>query len=828
MMNAIMKRPLFRQSGSPMTGERSAELRQLIEDIKANEGMRGIIGNKEADNVSRQLSDLMRRPFEEFKGKYVRNPMSGEMEPMSGPLTGDPKKEPLIIMDRVAVRDKRPNSPTFNEIIQLPRNMETYEMIKSGMFDLQEEVMGMGDSRIDEMGRPISEKSIFEVLRNASPIGNALQVREELTGNRGLLDSVGDIYKRITSKAEGGEMKSDAVGIASGLDEEESMEQGPMTVDREPSEEGIAKVSPEQYVQLMNEIRGDDVPMEGRVQELAGVVGEKDATDTPLSVLALVQPVFELQEQQGIGATQQAQDMMPPMASDQLANPQNMGIVRAQSGLIVDSKDSPFVFQNIPGTSIQGDPTFVGAMTPSTTSLTSTPTPDYMDMSNTLISDFMKQYVTPVTMDASSLQSEIDLLKGVMGDGKKEAQRALALTGIQRGLELASGADINQLLAQTAQDIYKITGAVKAQDKAIAMQAYKTLLARKSSMSEREFNLAKMGLENQLKMLFEQSKGMEKPTYLKDPKTGSIVVLDQVRDATKIRDLLSGGFTPVSATAQQPLIQQTFSTTPSGMKDGGIVQRANGSSSMGETTSGGITYEEAMEGIEQGTMGVEPSELVGKGGMELVRDPGMITKYQNRIISGVELEKLLNEAIGMIEGNPKLAGLVGDVIQVAQKGVLPINQLFEVFGATSPVPPSVTEFLSDPDIQDLANLETLIPEKLVNFVKDIDVTRMPAFNRIADQKANLRISGFSDATVATNTLKSILQNVKEANNQLREAIGRPEVKYGSRLDQILEQFDVNQDNELVQQAMDAIKQQPQFQEQILDSLLNKLKQQSGS
>jgi len=764
MMNSVMKRPLFRQSGSPMTGERSAELRQLIEDIKANEGMRGIIGNQEADNVSRQLGDLMRRPFEEFKGKYVRNPMSGEIEPMSGPLTGTPKSDPTLVEETVMVIDRRPNSETFGQQITVPRNMDTYQMIRKGMFEFNE----------------------------------------------------------IPSMAEGGEMETDAVGIASGLDEEEPMSQGPMTVDRGPSEEGIAKVSPEQYVQLMNEIRGDDVPMEGRVQELAGVVGEKDATDTPLSVLALVQPVFELQEQQGIGATQQAQDMMP-RASDQLANPQNMGIVRAQSGLIVDA---PFQFRNIPGTSIQGDPTFTGAMTPPTTSLTSTPTPDYMDMSNTLISDFMKQYVSPVKMDASSLQNEIDLLKGVYGDSKKEAQRALALTGIQRGLELASGADINQLISQTAGDIYKITNAVTQQDKAIALQAYKTLLDRKSSMSEREFNLAKMGLENQLKILFEKSKGMEKPIYLKDPKTGSVVVLDQTKDATKIRDLLDANFEPVSTTAQQPLIQQTFSTVD--MKDGGIVKRANGSSSMGETTAGGITYEEAMEGIEGGSMGLQKSELVGKGGMELVRDPGMITKYQNRIISGVELEKLLNEAIGMIENNPKLAGLVGDAIQVAQKGILPINQLFEVFGGTSPIPPKVTEFLSDPDIQDLANLETLIPEKLVNFVKDIDVTRMPAFNRIADQKKNLRISGFSDATIATNTLKSILQNVKEANNQLREAIGRPEVEYGSALDQILQQFNVTEDNELVKQAMDAIKQQPQFQEQILDSLLNKLKQQSGS
>jgi hypothetical protein len=72
--------------------------------------------------------------------------------------------------------------------------------------------------------------------------------------------------KLIFGKAEGGEIKSDAVGIADGLDQEEE------TVDRDPSKDGIAKVSPEQYVQLMNEVRGDEVPMEGRVQELATVV----------------------------------------------------------------------------------------------------------------------------------------------------------------------------------------------------------------------------------------------------------------------------------------------------------------------------------------------------------------------------------------------------------------------------------------------------------------------------------------------------------------------------------------------------------------------------
>ena len=91
-------------------------------------------------------------------------------------------------------------------------------------------------------------------------------------------------------------------------------------MNRDPSKEVIAKVSPEQYVQLMNEVRGDKVPLEGRVQELAMTVGERDAQDTPLSVLALVQPVFEMREQQGIAQTQQS--------GGQYANDGNQGAIQ--------------------------------------------------------------------------------------------------------------------------------------------------------------------------------------------------------------------------------------------------------------------------------------------------------------------------------------------------------------------------------------------------------------------------------------------------------------------------------------------------------------------
>tara|TARA_R100000278_G_scaffold51455_1_gene43570 strand:+ start:366 stop:2543 length:2178 start_codon:yes stop_codon:yes gene_type:complete len=724
MMNAVMQRPLFRQTGSPDTGEMVFDPRKfnILDKL-------GVISNKTLN---------MQAPDKEYQ---------------------------------LNIDDAMTNPQLLDTV---------FEMITSSTgFDL-DAFLNMGESQRDDYLKTIKGRLIF-------------------------------------GKAEGGEMKSDAVGIADGLDQEE-----PMTVDRDPSKEGIAKVSPEQYVELMNDVRGDEVSMEGRVQELASVVGEKDAQDTPLSVLALVQPVFEMKEQQGIAQTQGAQNMMP-RASDQLANPQNMGIVRAQSGLIVDA---PFNFRNMPSVSIQGDSTFANTI-PLTGTPTPTATPNFMDTSNTLISDFMKQYVTPVKMDAATLQSEIDLLKGIMGDSKKEGQRALATTGVDLGLRLAAGEDINSLLREASANLFKITKAVKDADKAIALQAYKSLLSRKNTMSEREFNLAKLGLENQLKMLFEQSKGMEKPTYLRDPKSGKVIVLDQIRDAKKIADLLDGGFVPVSATAQQPILEQTFTTVQENKDGGEIVKRSTGSNQNGEQSGGSLTYEEAMEGIQSGEMGVPFEQQFGQGGMELIKDKATITKYQNRIILGQELEDLLLESISLIENNPKLAGLVGDAIQVAQKGVLPINQLFEVFGGTSPIPERVTEFLSDPAIQRLSTLEQLIPEKLINFQKDISSNRIPAMNRIFDQRGKLNISGFSDATRAVNTLKGILADVRDGSNMMREAIGRDPVPYGSKLDMILQQFNLTKDDDLVKQALDAIEQKPEAESQILDSLLEKLKQQSG-
>jgi hypothetical protein len=283
-----LTRPMFRpqivrrQRGTPSVGERSAALQSLLEDINdvknLSPNIMGPLTKMDSERlgiekkIGKSLRDELMKPFDEFAGTYVRNTKTGKFEPMSAGTEGMSviREGEEISADTVIVIDRREGSETFGMPIGVPRNMETYEMIRSGDFD--------------------------------------------------------EITREIMDRAEGSPMegeKSDAVGIADGLDKEMPK--------ADPNTTGVAKVSPQQYVELMNQVRGDEVPMEGRVQELAGVVGEKDAQDTPLSVLALVQPVFELQEKQGgLAAAPGAQQMMQQQAPMMMAK--DGGIVQRFNG----------------------------------------------------------------------------------------------------------------------------------------------------------------------------------------------------------------------------------------------------------------------------------------------------------------------------------------------------------------------------------------------------------------------------------------------------------------------------------------------------------------
>ena len=103
--------------------------------------------------------------------------------------------------------------------------------------------------------------------------------------------------------AEGGMMVDEGIGalpMGQGMDGPEvAMEQ---TLGA--AAEGIGALDASQdYEEAINSVRGDQLPMEARYEELASFVGPNDAAQTPESVLALVQPVMQMAEvDQGIGS----------------------------------------------------------------------------------------------------------------------------------------------------------------------------------------------------------------------------------------------------------------------------------------------------------------------------------------------------------------------------------------------------------------------------------------------------------------------------------------------------------------------------------------------
>jgi len=105
--------------------------------------------------------------------------------------------------------------------------------------------------------------------------------------------------------------KAQGTGIMAGFDMEEMEEDVDENADME--EMPPMARTPQNPEILMNTLRGDMRSVDARYQELADMVGEEAAMETPPEVLAMLQSQFGAQ-QQGIGALPQGQEMMPPGA----------------------------------------------------------------------------------------------------------------------------------------------------------------------------------------------------------------------------------------------------------------------------------------------------------------------------------------------------------------------------------------------------------------------------------------------------------------------------------------------------------------------------------
>jgi len=128
-------------------------------------------------------------------------------------------------------------------------------------------------------------------------------------------------------------------GIMSGFDMDEM--EGEMDRDENAEMEQMPAMSrtPQNPEILMNNLRGDMRSVDARYQELAQMVGEEAAMDTPPEVLAMLQTQLAMQQQGGgIGALPQAQGMMPPggqppMGGAPAPAPQQPGAAMPQGGI---------------------------------------------------------------------------------------------------------------------------------------------------------------------------------------------------------------------------------------------------------------------------------------------------------------------------------------------------------------------------------------------------------------------------------------------------------------------------------------------------------------
>jgi hypothetical protein len=112
-----------------------------------------------------------------------------------------------------------------------------------------------------------------------------------------------NVFDRTMFKAESKPLKADS-GIMQGFDDEGEIPEDEMM-------EEVSQRKPNSPEILMNNLRGDMRSVDARYQELADMVGEDVAMETPPEVLALLQAQLA-QQSMGIGALPPGQGLSPP------------------------------------------------------------------------------------------------------------------------------------------------------------------------------------------------------------------------------------------------------------------------------------------------------------------------------------------------------------------------------------------------------------------------------------------------------------------------------------------------------------------------------------
>jgi len=178
------------------------------------------------------------------------------------------------------------------------------------------EIIGVLNRRVEELS--LSPEKAAEIINSITGGGEPdLGLINQLYEDIVISDQ--EFKKFIENRAEGSPMQGEQVnaenvGIMDGFSGEGQGEEAEAMAILEEGQRAEKEIEgTETYDELMRSIRGDDLSEADRREELASYVGEKDAEETPDSVLTLVQPVMQMLDQDtantGIGQIEEGQEM---------------------------------------------------------------------------------------------------------------------------------------------------------------------------------------------------------------------------------------------------------------------------------------------------------------------------------------------------------------------------------------------------------------------------------------------------------------------------------------------------------------------------------------
>ncbi len=538
------------------------------------------------------------------------------------------------------------------------------------------------------------------------------------------------------------------------------------------------------YTELMDSIRGDKKSEEERRDELAEIVGEKDANDTPDSVLTLVQPVIQMLDtpqvrEEGIGATPQAFAMGGPVYRSN----------GTQNANIFGGEISAELLRNAYLESLRNTPG-VGQY-------------------------FMEQ---------------LPLYQTILGADPKQTEAETLFNLSRAGFELARGAspvDAGQLFFEqqkrtgdkvTARDLAIRQAALKgalgerAQQQAFNLAIGKELIKKKDTKvtqlgvagqsEESDANLLKnygidanllpkntiiqMDANNKITYSFPKTPAKEEflityPTINKETNETEFKTIrldiNKEEDYKRYQELYQKFMDPKNEALKQffnferlggvkfesPDIDiNVGGTSGSDFADGGeVVRRQAGSNEDGEVA----TETEFFPDIGVGTDVEEAIE----GSVPTLKEGSALEQITTKKLGeGLTAIRQLDDLYKLTLDHPEYFGMQGGFAQIVRNKYLGFDQLLNSIGLGLPT----IEFLESPVIADIERLNEQAAKKIASFEKGGSY-RSAILREIADQKQLLNIFS-ANADVAAASIKSIRDElVKKINLDLRQ-INQPE------------------------------------------------------